>query len=107
MDFWRQRRRKPSPCDLFALGAPRALPSQFDAVGVLDEPIEDRVGVGRISDDFKPVVHWKLQHHDVGFASTTLFLDFQEIVSRGGAERLHASGINRSMRSRGRKKRAC
>ena len=45
----------------FSSGAAQALAGKFDPVSVVDETIEDGVGVGGISDDLMPAVDGKLR----------------------------------------------
>lgn len=61
-------------------------------MGVMDETVQDRVGVGRIADDFVPTVNRKLRRDDGRSAVIALFEDFQKIVP-GGGERLQAPVI--------------
>ena len=42
----------------------QALAAQFDAVGVVDDPIEDGVGQGGIADEFVPAIDRKLARDD-------------------------------------------
>ena len=73
---------------LLCSGPAHAFASEFDAVGVVDETVEDRVGVCGIADDFVPSVDGKLGGDHRGAASVALFKDFQQIVSGSGIERL-------------------
>ena len=59
-------------------------------MSVVDETVQDGVGVGRIADDFVPSVDWKLGGDHRGAASVAFLEDFQEIVPGGGVERLQA-----------------
>ena len=34
---------------------------EFDAVGIVNETVQDGVGIGRIADYFVPSVYWKLE----------------------------------------------
>jgi hypothetical protein len=43
---------------------PEALAGQLDAIGVMDEAIENGVGDGGIADDFVPAVDWDLAGDD-------------------------------------------
>jgi hypothetical protein len=70
------------------LGSPQALAGEFDAVGVVNETIQDGVGVGRIADNLMPAVHGKLGSDHCRAAAVSLFEDFQEIVTRRRVERL-------------------
>ena len=75
---------------LFTSGPTHAFAGEFDAVGVVNEAVEDGVGVGRIADDFVPSVYWKLGGDHRGAASVAFLEDFQKIMSGGGVERLQA-----------------
>ena len=66
----------------------QTLACQFDAMGVVDETVQDGVGVSRIADDFVPAVDGKLRRDDGRSLAIALFEDFQQIVSGGGVERL-------------------
>ena len=52
-------------------------------MSVMDETVQDGVGVGGIADDFVPTVDRKLGGDHRGAASVALFEDFQEIMARG------------------------
>ena len=45
---------------LFSFGPAQAFAGQFDAMGVVNEAVEDRVGVGGIAYNFVPAVHGEL-----------------------------------------------
>ena len=55
---------------------------------VVDETVQDRVGVSGISDGFMPAIDGKLGSDHRRAAAVALFEDFQEIVTGGGVERL-------------------
>ncbi len=55
-------------------------------MGVVDEAVEDSVGVSRIADDIVPFVDRKLAGDDRGSSSMAFFEDFQQIMSCGGIE---------------------
>jgi hypothetical protein len=57
-------------------------------VGVVNEAIEDGIGVGGIADDFVPAVDRKLGRDHRGAAPVAFLEDFQEVVPGGGVERL-------------------
>jgi len=69
-------------------GSSSAFAGEFDAMSVVDETVQNGVGVGRIADDFVPTVDRKLGCDHRGAASVALFEDFQEILPRGCVERL-------------------
>ena len=78
---------------LSASGPAHAFAGELDAVGVVDEPVQNGVSIGRIADYFVPSVDWKLGGNHRGAASVALLEDFQKIVSGGGVERLQAPVI--------------
>ena len=55
-------------------------------MSVMDETVQDGVGIGGIADDFVPTVDRKLGGDHRGAASIALFKDFQEIMPRDGVE---------------------
>src|SRR3981081_4428923 len=63
---------------------PASFAGEFDAVGVVNETIEDGVGIGRIADYFVPLVERELAGNYRGAASVAFLEDFQEIVPGGG-----------------------
>ena len=60
---------------------------------VVNEAIEDGVGVSRIADDLMPSRHGKLRGDDRRPAPVAVFEDFQEIVTGAGVERLEAEVV--------------
>src|ERR1700736_5159425 len=75
---------------VFASCPAHAFAGEFDAVGIVNETVQDGVGIGRIADYFVPSVYWKLGGNHRGAASVAFLEDFQEIVPGGGVERLQA-----------------
>ena len=75
---------------LFALVAAHAFAGEFDAVGVVNETVQDGVGIGRIADYLVPSVYRKLGGNHRGVVSVAFLEDFQKIVPGGGVERLQA-----------------
>ena len=59
-------------------------------MGVVDEPIQDGVGVGRIADDFMPALDRELRGHHRGSAPITFLEDFEEVMPGGGVEGLQS-----------------
>ena len=70
--------------------AAQAVAGEIDAVGVVDEAIEDGVGVGRIADQLVPFVDRDLAGDDGRAAAVAFFEDFEQVVAGGGVERLEA-----------------
>ena len=62
-------------------------------MGIVNETVQDGVGIGRIADYFVPSVYWKLGGNHRGAASVAFLEDFQKIVTGGGVERLQAPVI--------------
>jgi hypothetical protein len=56
-------------------------------VGIVDEAVEDGVGVGGIADEFVPLVDRQLAGDEDGAAAIAGFEDFEKIVAGGGIER--------------------
>ena len=65
----------------------QALARQLDAVGVVNEAIEDGVGVGGIADDLMPGGDGKLRGDDRRSAPIALFENFEQVVTGAGVER--------------------
>ena len=57
-------------------------------MGVMNEAIEDGIGVSRIANDFVPAVYWNLGGNHRGAASVAFFEDFQKIMAGCGVEGL-------------------
>ena len=73
---------------LLSSGAAQAFAGQFDAVGVVNEPVQDGVGVGGVAYNPMPAIHGKLGGDHRGAAAVALLEDFEEIVTGGRVERL-------------------
>ena len=57
------------------------LAGEFDAIGVVDEAIEDRVGDGGIADDFIPVIDRNLTGDDGRAPLVAVFDDLEEVAA--------------------------
>lgn len=66
---------------------PEALSFEFDAVGIVDEAIEDRVGDGGVSDDFVPAIDGQLAGDDNRTGFVSILDDFEQITALVGVER--------------------
>ena len=51
----------------------------MDAMGVVDEPVEDGVGVGRMADQAMPFGDGKLAGDERGFAAVSILEDFEKV----------------------------
>lgn len=67
-----------------------ALSLEFDAVGVVDEAIEDCVGNGRISDNFVPAIDGQLASDDDRASFISVLDDLEQIAALIGVERLRS-----------------
>jgi len=61
--------------------------AQLDAMGVVDDAIEDRVGQSWIADQVMPAVHWDLAGDQRGATSVAVLDDLQQVVALLGGER--------------------
>lgn len=77
----------------FAAFAAQAFAGKLNAMSVVNEAVEDRVGVGGIGDDFMPAVHGKLRRDDRRAAAVSLFEDFEEIMAGAGVEGFEAEVV--------------
>jgi hypothetical protein len=75
----------------FGACPPEAVAGQIEAMGVVDETVEDRIGVGRVPDDRVPILHGELAGDDGRSAAVSFFKDLQEIVAGLGIERFQCS----------------
>src|SRR5580765_2589777 len=58
----------------------QALAAQFDAIGVVDDPIEDGVGQGGIADEFVPAIDRKLAGDDQRAGVVAILDDLQQVA---------------------------
>ena len=70
-----------------------ALSFEFDAVGVVDEAIEDCVGDGGISDNFVPAIDGQLAGDDDRTSFISVLDDLEQIAALIGVERLRSPVI--------------
>src|ERR1700736_4170052 len=75
---------------LFASCPAHAFAGEFDAVGIVNETLQDGVGIGRIADYFVPSVYWKLGGNHLRAASVAFLEVLREIWPGVGVERLKA-----------------
>ena len=66
---------------------------EINPVRVVDDAIEDGVGVGWIADQLVPFVEGDLAGDDGRAAAVTFFEDFEEVVTSGGVEGLETPVI--------------
>ena len=77
---------------LFASGAAQALAGQLDTMRVVDQAVQDGVGVGGIANDFMPGGQRELGGDDRRSAGVSLFEDFEQIMTGAGVEGFAATG---------------
>jgi len=70
--------------------SPQAVAGEVDAVSVVDETVEDGVGVSRIADHGMPFVDRDLAGENGRAAAVALLEDLVEIVAGAGVERFEA-----------------
>ena len=73
---------------------------EFDAVGVVDEAIEDCVGDSGISDNFVPAIDGQLAGDDDRTGFISVLDDLEQIAALIGVERLRSPVIKNSLNSR-------
>jgi hypothetical protein len=78
------------PVGRLAASATQALSDQLDTMRVVDQAVEDGVGVGGIANDLVPGGQRGLGGNDPRSATITLFEDFEQIVTGAGVEGLKA-----------------
>lgn len=59
-------------------------------MGVVDEAVEDGVGIGWVADDLVPLIDWDLAGQNGRAAAISFFEAFVEITARATVERLEA-----------------
>ena len=70
------------------LGLSQALSLEVDAVGVVDESVEDGVGDGGIADELVPAIDGQLAGHDDRSRLVSILDDFEEVAALLGIEGL-------------------
>ena len=70
--------------------AAQAVAGEIEAVGVVDEAVENGVGIGGIADHGVPVFDGKLAGDDGGSAPVAFLEDFEQVVTGLGIERLES-----------------
>ena len=77
---------KSDPRFCFGGDSAHGLALERDAIGVVHQPIEDRVGMGGFTDHFVPEIHGQLAGHHGGFAVVTVIEDVEQVAALGGRE---------------------
>src|ERR1700733_15359980 len=71
-------------------GSPQALSVEVNPVGVMDQAVEDSVGVGGVANQCVPLIDGELAGDDGGAVAVAVLKDLQEVVAGRGVERLEA-----------------
>jgi len=66
----------------------QAVSFQLDAMGVVDEPVQDGVGQGRVADDVVPAINRHLAGDDQRPGIVAIFDDLQQVALLFGDPRL-------------------
>src|SRR5258708_34459063 len=74
-------------------GSPHALPVEIDPVGVMDQAVEDGVGVGGVADQRVPLIDGELAGDDGGAMAVAVLEDLQEVVAGCRVGRLAAPAL--------------
>jgi hypothetical protein len=74
-------------CLVVGARASQAVAGEIDPVRVVDDAIENGVGVSRVADQFVPFVDRDLAGDDRRSPAVAFFEDFEEVVAGGGIER--------------------
>ena len=97
------RGRRSSRFGLFASGAAQALAGEFDAMGVVNEAVQDGVGVSGVPDNLMPGGQRELGGDDRRSAAVSLLKDFEQIMTGAGVERFETEVVeNEQIGSAGR-----
>jgi len=67
---------------------PEAFAGEVEAGCIVHQPIEDRIGVGWITDQLMPAIDWQLAGDNGGAAAVAIIEDFEKVTTGGGVERL-------------------
>ena len=90
MDFCHRLRRWSSLLVLLSSGPAQAFAGEIDAVGVVNEAVEDGVGICRVADEGVPFVDGDLTGEDGRAAPIALLEDLVEIMTSAGVEGFEA-----------------
>lgn len=67
-------------------GLTQAFTGEFDAVGIVEQTVENGVGVGRIADQLMPMRRGDLAGNDGGAAAVAILDDLEQIMAGAGVE---------------------
>ena len=87
------RGRRSSRFGLFASGAAQALAGQLDAMRIVDEAVQDGVGVSGVANDLMPCGQGELGGDDRRPAAVSLLENFEQIVTGAGVEGFEAEVV--------------
>lgn len=80
-------------CGLDGAPAAQGVAGERDAVGIVDEAVEDGIGVGGIAEGIVPLLDGELAGDEGGAASIALFGDLEEFVAGLGVDGLEGEVV--------------
>src|SRR5690348_3129944 len=89
-DFWQVASWWSILCGRSGAPAPQAVAGEIDAVGVVNEPVEDGVGICRVTNEGVPFVDRDLAGEDGRAAPIAFLEDLVEVTTGAGVERFEA-----------------
>src|ERR1700732_3333610 len=89
-DFWQVADRWSILWDRSGASASQALAGEIDAMGIVNEAVEDGVGISRVADESVPFVDGDLAGEDGRAASIAFLEDFVEVTAGTSVERFEA-----------------
>src|SRR5574338_1416506 len=81
--------------------AAQGVAGEIDAMGIVDEAVEDGVGVGRVADDVVPFVDGQLAGEDGRAPAVAFFQDLEKIMARLRIEGLEAPVVEDQLLEQG------
>jgi len=76
---------RPSGCE--RTSAAQTVAGEIDAIGVVDQAVEDGISIGRIADEGVPLIDRDLAGQDGRAAAIAFFEDLVEVVAGAGVKR--------------------
>ena len=79
-----------NPSRLILVGPAQAIAGEIDAMGIVDEAVENGVGISRIADHLVPFVDRDLARQDGRAPAVAFFEDLVQVAAGAGVERIEA-----------------
>src|ERR1700732_1395530 len=96
-DFWQVADRWSILWDRSGASPSQALAGEIDAMGVVNEAVEDGVGISRVADEGVPFVDRDLAGEDGRAAPITFLEDLVEVTTGTGVEWFEAPIVDRKI----------